>query len=48
MKAGAVSQTFIRLRVRSIGLPQVLFQSITHMAAIETVAGDGAVATGPA
>jgi amino acid transporter len=39
MEAGAVrSQTFERLRVHSIGLPQVLFQSITHMAPAAAVA----------
>src|SRR3954467_6864066 len=32
MEAGSVSGSFDRLRVHSIGLPQVLFQSITHMA----------------
>src|SRR3954449_10516217 len=33
MEAGLVpSRSFERLRVHSIGLPQVLFQSITHMA----------------
>jgi amino acid transporter len=38
MEAGAVSQSFDRLRVHSIGLPQVLFQSITHMAPAAAVA----------
>jgi hypothetical protein len=32
MEAGVASRSFDRLRVHSIGLPQVLFQSITHMA----------------
>jgi hypothetical protein len=33
MEAGAARPTsFDRLREQSIGLPQVLFQSITHMA----------------
>src|SRR3954452_10612559 len=32
MEAGSFSGSFDRLRVHSIGLPQVLFQSITHMA----------------
>jgi hypothetical protein len=33
MEAGAArSQSFDHLRENSIGLPQVLFQSITHMA----------------
>src|SRR3954454_2449154 len=32
MEAGSVSGSFDRLRVHSIGLPQVIFQSITHMA----------------
>src|SRR6185312_2860055 len=37
MEAG-VAQSFERLRVHSIGLPQVLFQSITHMAPAAAVA----------
>ena len=38
MEAGSVSSSFDRLRVHSIGLPQVLFQSITHMAPAAAVA----------
>src|SRR2546430_817161 len=38
MEAGVVSRSFDRLRVHSIGLPQVLFQSITHMAPAAAVA----------
>jgi amino acid transporter len=39
MEAGAVpSRSFDRLREHSIGLPQVLFQSITHMAPAAAVA----------
>src|SRR3954467_614287 len=38
MEAGSVSGSFDRLRVHSIGLPQVLFQSITHMAPAAAVA----------
>src|SRR3954464_14775046 len=39
MEAGVVpSGSFERLRVHSIGLPQVLFQSITHMAPAAAVA----------
>src|ERR671926_1179363 len=39
MEAGvAPSRSFDRLRVHSIGLPQVLFQSITHMAPAAAVA----------
>src|SRR5262245_50973292 len=39
MEAGAIpSRSFERLRVHSIGLPQVLFQSITHMAPAAAVA----------
>src|SRR5213082_2026022 len=39
MEAGAApSRSFERLRVHSIGLPQVLFQSITHMAPAAAVA----------
>src|SRR5919109_622475 len=39
MEAAPVSaRTFDRLRVHSIGLPQVLFQSITHMAPAAAVA----------
>src|SRR6476661_6745751 len=38
MEAGSVSGSFDRLRVHSIGLPQVLFQSITHMAPASAVA----------
>src|SRR3954463_5810536 len=39
MEAGVVpSRSFERLRVHSIGLPQVLFQSITHMAPAAAVA----------
>src|SRR3954449_1005890 len=39
MEAGLVpSRSFERLRVHSIGLPQVLFQSITHMAPAAAVA----------
>jgi len=38
MEAGGVSRSFDRLRVHSIGLPQVLFQSITHMAPAAAVA----------
>src|SRR5437870_12022388 len=38
MQAGVVSRSFDRLRVHSIGLPQVLFQSITHMAPAAAVA----------
>src|SRR5207237_3216981 len=39
MEAGAVrSRSFDRLRTHSIGLPQVLFQSITHMAPAAAVA----------
>src|SRR5947207_13083899 len=37
MEAGVV-RSFDRLRVHSIGLPQVLFQSITHMAPAAAVA----------
>src|SRR5436189_2228924 len=37
MEAGVV-RSFERLRVHSIGLPQVLFQSITHMAPAAAVA----------
>src|SRR5437870_13718907 len=39
MEAGVVrSPSFDRLREHSIGLPQVLFQSITHMAPAAAVA----------
>src|SRR4026208_2120826 len=39
VEAGVVpSRSFERLRVHSIGLPQVLFQSITHMAPAAAVA----------
>ena len=39
MEAGVVPpSSFERLRVHSIGLPQVLFQSITHMAPAAAVA----------
>jgi amino acid transporter len=38
MEVGGVSRSFDRLRVHSIGLPQVLFQSITHMAPAAAVA----------
>ena len=39
MEAGAVpARSFDRLREHSIGLPQVLFQSITHMAPAAAVA----------
>src|SRR3954463_10262572 len=38
MEAGSVSGSFDRLRLHSIGLPQVLFQSITHMAPAAAVA----------
>src|SRR6266511_155428 len=38
MEARSVSSSFDRLRVHSIGLPQVLFQSITHMAPAAAVA----------
>ena len=39
MEAGVVpSRSFERLRVHSIGLPQVVFQSITHMAPAAAVA----------
>ena len=38
MEAGSVSSSFDRLRIHSIGLPQVLFQSITHMAPAAAVA----------
>src|ERR671925_2424983 len=39
MEAASVpTRTFDRLRVHSIGLPQVLFQSITHMAPAAAVA----------
>ena len=38
MEAGTVSRPFDRLRVHSIGLPQVLFQSITHTAPAAAVA----------
>ena len=38
MEAGSVPSSFDRLRVHSIGLPQVLFQSITHMAPAAAVA----------
>src|SRR2546423_194480 len=39
VEAGLVpSRSFERLRVHSIGLPQVLFQSITHMAPAAAVA----------
>src|SRR5207249_6796015 len=34
----SISSSFDRLRVHSIGLPQVLFQSITHMAPAAAVA----------
>src|SRR5256884_8577098 len=38
MEAGVASRSFDRLRLHSIGLPQVLFQSITHMAPAAAVA----------
>src|SRR5881392_3939652 len=38
MEAGVAPRSFDRLRVHSIGLPQVLFQSITHMAPAAAVA----------
>src|SRR4029078_8376019 len=38
MEAGSVCGSFDRLRVHSIGPPQVLFQSITHMAPAAAVA----------
>src|SRR6476469_4728659 len=38
MEAGGVFRSFDRLRVHSIGLPQVLFRSITHMAPAAAVA----------
>ena len=51
MEASAPAQRFDHLREHSIGLPQVLFQSITHMAPAAAVAfsiGAAVTHAGPA